>query len=110
MLRSDFANGHEKLHMAVSWKQDGCDYTLHAPCRYINFANPDTDRIYLQPISGLVLYESAQRFYAAYVVIYIEEGRVRALQFRTRHSRTHEFSEVVRIDSDGAACAFFVYG
>jgi hypothetical protein len=109
MLRSGFADGHEKLHMAVSYRQDGGDCTLHAPCRYINFPHPDADRPYLQPISGQVLYEKGGRFHVAYVVTYIENGRPLALQFRIRHARTHEFSEVERIDVAGAACEFFVY-
>ncbi len=108
-LRSDFADGHDKLHMAIAYRQGGHDYTLYTPCRYINFAHPDEDRIYLQPISGLVLYERDERFYASYVVIYIEQGHVRALQFRTRHPQTHEFSEVQRIDVEDATCRFFIY-
>lgn len=108
-LRSSFANGHETLYMAIAYRQAGSDYTLHAPCRYINFPNPEAQGAYLQPISGQVLYEKGGRFFAAYVVIYIEQGRPLALQFRVRHARTHAFSEVERIDVGSAACAFFVY-
>jgi len=109
MLRSEFSGGHDKLHMAVGYRQGGHDYTLFTPCRYINFPDPGVERIYLQPISGLVLYEKDGRFHASYVVIYIEQGQVQALQFRTRHVQTHVFSEVERIDVSGATCRFFVY-
>ena len=108
-LQSDFQGGHQKLHMAISYRQDGHDHTLYAPCRYINFPHPDAGRSYLQPISGLVLYEKAGRFFVSYVVTYIEDGRVRALQFRVRDTDTHEFSRVERVEDDHAACAFFTY-
>lgn len=109
ILQTGFAGGHETLYMSISYRLQEIDYTLHAPCRYINFPNPETTRSYLQPISGQVLYERGGRFFVAYVVTYIEDGSPRSLQFRVRNTATHEFSEVERIDVDTVVCDFFTY-
>jgi len=109
MLQTGFAGGHETFYMSISYRLQESDYTLHAPCRYINFPNPDTNQSYLQPISGQVLYEKGGRFFVAYVVTHIEDGRPLALQFRVRNTATHEFSEVERIDVDTVVCDFFSY-
>ena len=116
LLQTDFEDGYRKLYVAVSFRQGANEYTLYAPARYINFPHPtETDRSYLQPISGYVLYEKDERFFTAYVVAYIEEGQTRGLQFKVRDTvsygdvSTHEFCRTERIDDDRMTCEFFAY-
>lgn len=122
MLRSDFKNGYKLMHMAITYRQGEHDYTLYAPCRYINFPNPNKPDVkYLQPISGYVIYEKGERFFIAYVVCHIADGHVKALQFKVREAitlgdssdpnapATFEFCRVERIRDDNMKCAFFSY-
>ena len=116
MLQAGFPAGYRKLHMAISYRQDGNDYTLYAPCRYINFPHPTKEsRSYLQPISGYVLYEKEGRFFTAYVVSYVVDEGPKSIQFkiRDRYSAgdfvTQEFCREQRIDDAGMECAFFAY-
>ena len=116
MLQGEFPTGHRKLHMAISYRQDGSEYTLYAPCRYINFPHPvKASRSYLQPISGYVLYEKEGRFATAYVVSYVEDGGPKSLQFKVRDRYcegdlvTQEFCREERIDTAGLKCTFFAY-
>ncbi len=122
MLRSDFADGYRKVYMAIAYRQGGHEYTLYAPCRYINFPNPDKPDVkYLQPISGYVVYEQDEQFSIAYVVCHIADGQVKALQFKLRERvtlgeapdgngpATFEFCGVERIRDKDAMCTFFSY-
>lgn len=45
------------LFLRVSWQDASRRFTLYAPCRYLNFSNPEKQQSrYIQPISGYVLY------------------------------------------------------
>ena len=116
MLQSDFKAGYQRLHMAISYRQDGHDYVLYAPSNYVNFPHPTKGiRSYVQPISGYVLYEKGGRFYTAYVVSWIERGQTKSLQFKVRdqisygETVTHDFNRTVRIDDERMKVEFFVY-
>lgn len=57
------------LFVEVSWTQeDGADYVLHAPSRYINFGAAEGGGHFIQPIIGQVLYRDHNgAFFPAYV-------------------------------------------
>lgn len=57
------------LFVEVSWTQeDGVDYVMHAPSRYINFGAADGGGHFIQPIVGYVLYRDHHgSFFPAYV-------------------------------------------
>ncbi len=78
------------LYMRLAWRQGDHGYELFAPCRYLNYRNPDRPggRRYLQPITGYVPLEAGDRFFVGYAAAYVEEGKVvRAeLAFRRRMS------------------------
>ena len=116
MLQSDFKAGYQRLHMAISYRQDGYDYVLYAPGNYINFPHPTKGiRSYLQPITGYVLYDMGGRLYTAYMVAWIERGQTKSLQFKVRdqvtygETVTHDFNRTVRIDDKQMKVEFFVY-
>lgn len=116
MLQSDFKEGYHRLHVAISYRQDGYGYVLYAPSNYINFPHPTKGiRSYLQPIPGYVLYEKGGRIYTAYAVSWIERGLTKSLQFKVRDpvsygkTVTHDFNRTVRIDDDRMKVEFFVY-
>lgn len=66
------------LHMRLSWRNGDHAYDLYAPCRYLNYRNPQrtTGPRYLQPITGYVPIERDGRFFVGYAAVYVEEGRV----------------------------------
>lgn len=94
----------KKLFMRVNWSLGEFDFHLYAPCRYINYRNPNhasKGPRYLQPISGYVIYYDLKKFYIAYVVISLMEGRVHRAEFCLRDT-THFFD--LKQEGFGNAC------
>jgi hypothetical protein len=75
-----------RLYFQVAWREGERAYDLFAPCRYINFPNPETapDESYVQPISGYVLVESEGLFRVAYVSAHVTPAGTRRAEICTR--------------------------
>ena len=137
-LQQKFQSGYKKLYMELKFCQFGYKYVLYAPCRYINFPNPnDKIRKYLQPISGYVLYEKHDKFFISYVVSHVANGLTKAIQFKIRDRVdfietksnfkmfklfkvlnkvlfsaffvTHDFCRTDKINDEEMQCNFFCY-
>ena len=138
-LQQNFDSGYKTLYMELTFRQFGCKYVLYAPCRYINFPNPNyKTRKYLQPISGYVVYEKHDKFFISYVVSHVADGFTKAIQFRIRdqvdfietknHSSrmfrffhvlnkvffsaffvTDDFCRIAKINDKEIQCKFFCY-
>lgn len=84
------------LYLRCDWMDGTTSRTLFAPCRYINFPNPDLDHRklweakpnyarhedrYIQPISGPVLFPMNGTYYQAYVAAHIDSSGTRRVEF-----------------------------
>ena len=117
LLQSDFDGIYKKLYMELSYCQSGYDYKLYAPCRYLNFPNPESEgRKYLQPISGYVLYEKNNQFYISYVVSHVTDGITKSIQFKVRDKisfieakfHNHKYFKLFRMLDKYVFSAFFL--
>ncbi|MBF0353758.1 MAG: hypothetical protein HQL43_00785 [Alphaproteobacteria bacterium] len=95
LTREDL-NKHNRLFMAIDWRQDGAAYRLTAPCRYVNFPNPGIDHTgiwrdkpnyprhelrYIQPISGPVIYGTDRHVDLAFVAIHLTAQGTQRIEF-----------------------------
>src|SRR5262249_24485330 len=73
-----------RLFLSICYEHEGEQYRLHAPARYINFPAPGRDDVYLQPISGNVLFYERGRFRTAYVAAHIRRDNTAHVEFIVR--------------------------
>lgn len=135
-LRRETPGKGNRLFMRLSWRQDGIDYDLFAPCRYTNYPRPGSDSRYIQPISGYVLFGEKDDLFTAYAACHVDSNENTAIEFfiRTpvsylalkahggffgrlaarlantalgRMLMTDEFARIEMIS--GGSCQFFVY-
>ena len=85
-LRDETPGKGNRIFLEVVWNVGNIEYQLYAPCRYTNFPHPDSERMYVQPISGPVLYEDNDLFYTAYVAFNLDQSEVRAAEFILRNT------------------------
>lgn len=129
-------NRSRALFMAIDYEWEGAAYRMVCPSRYINFPGPDAESLYLQPMSGPVLFRAGGRYQLGYVVARLDENstirceivlrvpcRITELKLAiggpavrlvdalaTPFSRllmTDAYAQVVRLD--GARAQFFTY-
>jgi len=72
-----------KLFLRVTWEEDGREYRLYAPCRYVNYSNPGYEkREYIQPISGYVLAPVSHGVYnRGYIACATSPGKDNIVEF-----------------------------
>ena len=77
-----------KLFLRVQWQDgNGIAFTLHTPCRYVNFDNPEEQECaYIQPISGSILYPGPRGLIAGYVACALREDK-QIIEFALRSYR-----------------------
>lgn len=132
LLQKDFIGGYRKIYMEITFQQSGFIYKVYTLCRYINFPNPEKEKVrnqkrhkyenenYLQPISGYVLYEDNDHFYVAYVVAFVLDGVAKSVQFKIRdtirmkrkgffHIITEDFHRNVKFNDNEIDVKFFYY-
>ncbi len=72
-LQGSVEGRDNRIYFCITWQDGPISYDLYAPCRYINFPNPEiaAEESYLQPISGYVIVESDGCFRVAYISVLV---------------------------------------
>ena len=97
LLQSEDTAKNNKIYMRIDWRNGADAYALYTPCRYTNFPNPDDvpppednpdywdrrDR-YIQPISGVVIFEENDILVPAHVAAHISEAGTELIEFCLR--------------------------
>lgn len=85
ILQSETPSQQENLFIEVTFRQSGFNYTLYAPGRYINYPHPELgEDMFIQPISGFVLYEENDIVHISYVATHMRKSGVESVEFRAR--------------------------
>lgn len=88
-LQSENDGKRKKLFMKVTFRHSGFNYALYAPSRYINYPHPELgpelgEGRYIQPISGLVLFDEGAVARIAYVAAHMRETATETVEFNVR--------------------------
>jgi len=85
VLRQFRDGEYQRLFMEVTYEYADEKYTIIAPARYVNFPNKNkTDKFYLQPISGYILFYDGSKFCTAYVASHIDGSETEKVEIICR--------------------------
>ena len=99
LLQSEDKAKNNRIYMRINWRIGAVSYALYTPCRYTNFPNPDNvpppednpdylnqrDR-YIQPISGVVIFEENDILVPAHVAAHVTDVGTELIEFCLRGS------------------------
>ena len=97
LLQNEGTVKNNRIYMRLDWRIEANSYALYTPCRYTNFPNPDDvpppqdnpdywkrrDR-YIQPISGIVIFEENDILVPAHVAAHISDAGTELIEFCLR--------------------------
>ncbi len=100
-LQGEAPGKNNHIYMRIEWQEGSRRRRLFTRCRYTNFPNPDLDHAqmwvekpsypkhehrYIQPISGIVLYEEGNVFVPAFVAAHVTAKGTARVEFCLRDS------------------------
>ena len=96
-LQCEGETKNNKIYMRIEWRIGAETYALYTPCRYTNFLNPndlappeDNPNYqnlrgpYIQPLSGVVIFEENDILVPAYVGAHVNDAGTRRIEFCLR--------------------------
>ncbi|TAN55802.1 MAG: hypothetical protein EPN26_04780 [Rhodospirillales bacterium] len=100
-LQGEAPGKNNHIYMRIEWQEGSRLRRLFTHCRYINFPNPERDHAqmwdekpnypmhelrYIQPITGIVVYEENNIFVSAYVAAHVTAQGTARVEFCLRDS------------------------